>query len=168
LIYCQNRGAAKSRMVLRATKITKTAQIVLNSFLSFSAITSMIAKNLRNKKNSKIQDVFFSVVLAALFLGAIASLIISNYRIKAERAEKLEKIEALKKQIEDLEEQNNILQLGISQATSTVYQEEKMREQGYQKPGEQNVVVVPPEKKPEIPVEEQKSWWERFLDKINF
>ena len=115
-----------------------------------------------------MQDVFFFLFLAVLLFGAIGSLVVSNYRISAERAEKLQKIEALKKEIQALEEQNNNLRIGISQATSTAYQEEKMREQGYQRPGEQNVVVVPPEEKPEAPAQEQKSWWEKFLEKFNF
>ena len=128
----------------------------------------MIAKNKKIKKDNRTQDIFFSVFLAVLLSGAIGSLIFSNYRINAERAGKLEKIEALKKEIKALEEQNESLQTGISRATSTAYQEEKIREQGYQRPGEQNVVVVPPDKKPEAPAEEQKNWWERFLAKINF
>lgn len=128
----------------------------------------MIAKNKKIKKDDRGQDIFFSVFLAILFLGIIGYLIVSGNRIKSERAEMVGKIEALKKEIHDLEQQNNNLQSGISQATSTAYQEEKMREQGYQRPGEQNVVVVPPEKKLEVPAEEKKSWWERFLAKINF
>ena len=135
MIYCQKRGAAKSRIVLRATKTTKTVQTVLKSFFSFSFITSMIAKNNKIKKDNKAQDIFFSAVMAILFFGAIGSLAVSNYRIKTERAEKLEKIEALKKEIQALEQQNEALQTGIDKATSTAYQEEKMREQGYQKPG---------------------------------
>jgi cell division protein FtsB len=128
----------------------------------------MIAKNKKIKKDNRSQDIFFSLFIAVLFFGAIGSLIVSNHRINDKRAEMIDKIEALKKEIQALEQQNNNLQIGINQATSTAYQEEKMREQGYQRPGEQNVVVVPPEKKPEAPLEEQKSWWERFLAKINF
>lgn len=154
-------------MVLRATKTTKTVQIVLTSFLPF--ITDMIAKNKKNKKDGRSQEVFFSVLIAALFIAGISFLAISNYRIKEKRTEMIGRIDDLKKQIAVLEEQNNNLKMGISQATSTAFQEEKMREQGYQKPGEQNVVVVPPEQKPEeAPVEKQKSWWEKFLEKINF
>jgi cell division protein FtsB len=128
----------------------------------------MIAKNQKIKSDNRTQDVFFSLFIAILFFGAAIFLIISNHRISAKRAEMIGKIETLKKEIQVLEEQNNNLQIGISQATSTAYQEEKMREQGYQRPGEQNVVVVPPEKKPEAPAEEKKSWWEIFLAKINF
>ena len=156
-------------MVLRVTRITKTVQIALTIFLSFSFITDMIAKNNKIKKEGKNQDTFFSVLIAVFFIAALGFLVVSNYKIKAKRAEMIERINDLKAQIEVLEKKNNELKIGISQATSTAYQEEKMREQGFQKPGEQNVVVVPPEQKPqEEQVEEVKSWWDRFLEKINF
>jgi cell division protein FtsB len=128
----------------------------------------MIAKNKKFKKESKFQTLFFSIFLSVLFFGAIGFLVVSNYRINQKRSEMLDKIDSLKKEIQDLEQQNQNLQAGISQATSTTYQEEKMREQGYQKPGEQNVVVLPPEKKPETSAEKPKNWWERFLEKIKF
>jgi cell division protein FtsB len=128
----------------------------------------MIAKNKKIKKDSRAQDIFFSLFIAIIFLAAIGSLIYSNYKINSKRAEMISRIENLKNEIKELEQKNIELQTGISQATSTAYQEEKMREQGYQRPGEQNIVVVPPEEKPENQVQEQKSWWERFLAKINF
>lgn len=74
----------------------------------------------------------------------------------------------MKKEIQTLEQQNQNLQAGISLATSTTFQEEKMREQGYQKPGEQNVVVLPPEEKATTSAEKAKNWWDKFLEKINF
>jgi cell division protein FtsB len=128
----------------------------------------MIAKNKKIKRDDKGHNIFFPALLVVLLFCAIGFLIASNYRIITKRTEMIDKIETMKKEITDLEEQNKNLQIGISQATSTARQEEKMREQGYQKPGEQNIVVVPPEKKPEAPVQEQKSWWERFLAKISF
>jgi cell division protein FtsB len=128
----------------------------------------MIAKNKKNKKESRYQDLFFSIFLTVLFFGAVGFLIVSNYRIGQKRMEMLNKIDSLKKEIGMLEEQNKNLQAGINNATSTSFQEEKIREQGYQKPGEQNVVVVPPENKQETSTEKPKSWWEKFLEKIKF
>jgi len=128
----------------------------------------MITKNKKFKKQDKAQDIFFSVFLLVLFFGAIGFLVVSNYRINQKRSEMLEKIDSLKKEIQVLEQQNKDLEIGISQATSTAYQEEKMREQGYQKPGEQNVVVLPPENKTATSTEKTKNWWEKFLEKIKF
>ena len=128
----------------------------------------MITKNKKFKKEDKTQDIFFSVFLTVLFFGAVGFLVVSNYRINQKRSEMLEKIDSLKKEIQVLQQKNKGLEVGISQATSTAYQEEKMREQGYQKPGEQNVVVLPPEDKTATTTEKAKNWWEKFLEKINF
>jgi cell division protein FtsB len=128
----------------------------------------MIAKNRKIKKESKLQNIFFSVFLSVLFFGSVGFLVVSNFRINQKRSEMLDRIDSLKKEIQTLEQQNQNLQTGISQATSTTYQEEKMREQGYQKPGEQNVVVLPPEEKATTSTEKTKNWWEKFLEKINF
>lgn len=57
----------------------------------------------------------------------------------------LNQIDELKREAQALQEKNDKLKAGISQTESDTYWEEKMREQGYQKPGEENVVVLPPE-----------------------
>ncbi len=128
----------------------------------------MIAKNKKIKKDDGSQDMFFAVFLAVLFFGTVGFLIISNYRINQKRSEMLGKIDSLQQEIQNLEQQNVNLQAGISQATSASFQEEKMREQGYQKPGEQNVVVLPPEGKKGASTEKAKSWWNTLLEKIKF
>lgn len=129
----------------------------------------MIAKNSKIKREGKGQEIFFSLFIAFLVISGIAFLAVSNYRIKEKRSEMIGRIEDLKKQIAVLEEQNSNLRTGISQATSSAYQEEKMREQGYQRPGENNIVVVPPEQKPEAePAGEQATWWQKLLAKISF
>ena len=46
--------------------------------------------------------------------------------------------------------------------------EEKAREQGYKKPGEEQVVVLPPEEENQTPLEEEKSFWQRILEKLGF
>jgi len=128
----------------------------------------MIAKNKKIKKESRLQNIFFSVFLAVLFFGFFGFLVVSNFRINQKRSEMTDKIETLKKEIETLEQKNKNLQAGISQATSTAFQEEKMREQGYQKPGEQNVVVLPPENKQETSTEQPKTWWQKIWEEFNF
>ncbi len=128
----------------------------------------MIAKIKKTKKEGKFQDVFFSLFLVIFFFGSIGFLIVSNYRINQKRSEMLSKIESLKEEIGTLEEQNEDLQAGISHATSVSFQEEKIREQGYQKPGEQNVVVLPPENKTVTSTEKSKNLLEKLLEKIGF
>jgi len=56
----------------------------------------------------------------------------------------MQKIEDLKKDITLLEDRNEQLKQGITQAETDAYWEEKLREQGYKKPGEEAIVIIPP------------------------
>jgi len=101
-------------------------------------------------------------------LGTVSFFIVSNLRISQRRAELIEKIDYLKEEIQALEEKNKQLEAGIGQTGSDTYWEEKIREQGYKKPGEESVVVLPPEEKEEGEAVKEKSIWQRFLEKIGF
>jgi cell division protein FtsB len=126
----------------------------------------MIAK--KAKKENNLQTIVLSVLIGIFLLGTVSFFIVSNLRINQKRSELTEQINYLKQEIEVLEEKNEQLKAGISQTESDTYWEEKIREQGYKKPGEQSVVVLPPEDKKEGGVEEEKSFWQRFLEKIGF
>ncbi len=80
----------------------------------------------------------------------------------------LERIESLKKEAQVLEEKNKELQAGILQTETESYWEERVREQGYKKPGEEAVVVLPPQEEKSTSTEKEKSFWQRFLEKIGF
>ena len=105
----------------------------------------MIAKNRRIKKKGSYRAVVFPVLIGILLFGIVSFLIVSNLRINKRRAELTSQIEVLKKEIQIFEEIKAQLQAGIAQTESDIYWEEKTREQGYQKPGEETVVVLPPE-----------------------
>jgi len=102
--------------------------------------------------------------LLALFLLVIAGfLVFSNLKINQKRAELTSKIEELRKEVQLLEETNERLKSGIFQTESDAYWEAKLYEQGYKKPGEEAIVVLPPEEESSLegPVEEKK-WWNPF------
>ena len=127
----------------------------------------MIAKKRKDKKREFLQGIFFSSLIGIFLLGAVGFLVISSLNINQKRSEMIERIGELKEEIMLLEENNDKLRAGIIQTESDVYWEEKMRERGYKKPGEEAVVVLPFEETKEEQVSE-KSLWQKFLDKIGF
>ena len=116
----------------------------------------MVAKFRKSKKNP-YQTLFFSIFLGLLFSVMVGFLVFSNWKITQRRAELTTKIEALKKEIQILEEKNQQLRAGILQIEKESYWEEKIRQEGYKKPGEEQVVVLPPEEK-ELKEEEKNLW----------
>ncbi len=127
----------------------------------------MISKSRRFRKDSH-QTIFFSILIGILLAAAIGFLIFSNFKISQRRAELTAKIEDFKKEIQILEKKNQELRAGITQTENESYWEERIREQGYKKPGEEQIVVLPPEGGEEGETGGQKSLWQRILEKIGF
>lgn len=85
--------------------------------------------------------------LAAALMGVIALAIIaffgfSNWRIFNERQVMEAKIENLRRQVQILEEKRETLKAGLAAAQGEGFQEERLREQGYKKPGEEVIAVL--------------------------
>lgn len=110
----------------------------------------------------------FAAVFLVLTLGLIGLLSFSNYRMNMRRADLMNQISNLDKEVRALEEKNADLKTGIVEGQKDIHWEEKIREQGYKKPGEEQVVVLPPPNSQEETPEEEKNLWQRFLDKIGF
>ena len=127
----------------------------------------MISKSRRIRKDSH-QTIFFSILIGSLLVAVIGFLIFSNLKISQRRAELTTKIEDFKKEIQILEKKNQELRAGITQTESESYWEERIREQGYKKPGEEQIVVLPPEEVKEGETGGQESFWQRILEKIGF
>jgi len=127
----------------------------------------MISKSRRFRKDSH-QTIFFSILIGILLAAPIGFLTFSNLKISQRRAELTAKIEDFKKEIQILEKKNQELRAGITQTESESYWEERIREQGYKKPGEEQIVVLPPEGGEEGETGGQKSLWQRILEKIGF
>ena len=112
------------------------------------------------------RTVISSILLGILAIAVIGFLVISNLRINQRRAELTTRIEAFKKEIQILEEKNQELQSGIIRSGEEDFLEEKAREQlGLKKPGEEVVVILPPEEIQPEPIKE-KNFWQKFLDPV--
>jgi len=106
----------------------------------------MIAKLKKQKKSSsKNEDLFFQIIFVFLLVFFVGYLAISNYRIIKKRGQLNETIKNLTEEIQELEAERQILEAGIIETQKDVYWEERVREQGYVKEGEQQVVVLGPE-----------------------
>lgn len=128
----------------------------------------MLAKKKRIKKGGNFQNIFFSILIGVFLFGIVGFFVVSNLKINQKRAELIDKIEEIKKEIHLLEERNEQLKTGILQTESDAYWEARLYEQGYKKPGEEAVVVLPPEGKDETAVPKEKNFWENLLQKIGF
>lgn len=128
----------------------------------------MITNSRRSKKNPQ-QSIFLSIFLTFLAIGVISFLIFTNWRINQKRAEFKQRIEALKKEVEVLEEKTALLRAGISQTESKDYQTKRLYEQGYFEAGAIPVVVLPPKKeavKEEKRLLNSQNWWEWLKNKL--
>lgn len=128
----------------------------------------MITKTKKIKKRKNWEQPVLVTVFTGLTLGLIGLLTFSNFRINQRRAELLNQIGNLDKEIRSLEEINSQLEAGIQETQKDAHWEEKIREQGYKKPGEEQVVILPPSEAPEETPGEEKGLWQRLLDKIGF
>ena len=128
----------------------------------------MIQKTGKIKRGGSLRTIFFSSIILLLVLFFLGFLIVSNWKINQRRAELISQITTLEKEIEELEKKNQELKAGASQFSDESYLEEMAREKlGLKKPGEEVVVVLPPEEKEE-PVKEEKSLWQKILEKLGF
>ena len=109
------------------------------------------------RENQKKFHVFLFLISAFL----IVFLAISNLRIEAKRNELKKEIDKLKAELQVLEERNEELKKAISKAKNESYWEEKAREEGYAKEGEEVIVIkkVGEEKK-----EKSETIWQRIIN----
>jgi len=115
----------------------------------------------RQERESKV----FSTILILLVSIIAGLLIFSNWKIVKKRKELTAKIKNLKATIEALEERNKKLKEGISKTEKESFWEAKIREQGYQKPGE-TVVVIKKESQGQESEVASKNLWGKFLEEI--
>ena len=115
-----------------------------------------------DSKEERIPQILFPIFTIAL----IGLLLISNLKINPKRAKLTEEIESLKKELEILEEKNQKLKTGLSQTEKESYWEEKIRQEGYMKEGENPVVILPPKETPKEKVVENQKLSEKFLGPV--
>ena len=127
----------------------------------------MIAKSKKQKKSdSKKEDLIFQAIFALLFIFFIGYLAVSNYRIIKKRGELSERIKSLTEEIQTLEFEKQRLEAGISETQKDVYWEERVREQGYVKEGEQQVVVLGSENIQKEETVSEKSFIQKVLEVV--
>ena len=141
----------------------------------FSSPIPMISKNRKTKKDGTYQNIVFSVSIGIFLLAIVGFLVVSNLKINQKRAELTEKIEELERDIRLFSERNEQLKAGIVRTESDDYWEAKLYEQGYRKPGEETVVIIPPAGEEETKTTKEKSFEENLsqirenlLQKIGF
>lgn len=120
----------------------------------------------RGKRKTSKEDKIFQVLFFILTISLIGFLLISNLKIQKRRSELQVEIESLKKEIENLEEKKKELEAGISATEKESYWEEKIRQQGFVKEGENPVVVLPPQEPQEEKKIENQNLPEKFLKEI--
>lgn len=111
---------------------------------------------------------FFYVFLGALVLIISGFLVDANFNINKKRSGLSAQISYLEKELQALEEKKAEYEMGLLQAETDEFWEEKLREQGYKKPGEEVFVVVPKEEVNEEKTETEKTFWQRLLEKLGF
>ena len=129
----------------------------------------MIARFKKLKKKKEFfQTIFLSALFTVLIIGIIAYLVVSNLNIKQKRAELITQIEEIQKEIDNLEQKNQELEIGINKTEREDYQREKLYEQGYVEKGEHQVIVLPPKENKETEKEKEKNIWQKLLEKLGF
>lgn len=126
----------------------------------------MITKTKIQKKKKSKKDIVFQTFFLILTLFFIGFLAFSSFKINKKRAELTEKIKSLKEEIEFLEKEKEQFEAGISQTEKESYWEERVREQGYVKEGENPVVIIPLTGAQEEELEKTQSFSQRLLEKI--
>lgn len=135
------------------------------AWIESNTVLLMISKMDKQKKRIIREERIFQILLLIFTLSFIGFLIISNLRINQRRNQLIKEIESLQQEVQILEEEKTNLEAGISETQSESYWEEKIREQGYVREGENPVVVLPSQ---EEGIQEEKNIWnpKNWLDWI--
>lgn len=106
----------------------------------------MIAKTKYFKRGGLNRKIFFYVLSGTLLLAITLFLISTNLKINQRKKGLDSELAALEKEIRTLEEKNQKLKAEISNEQNENFLEAEARERlGLKKPGEEVVVVLPPE-----------------------
>ena len=116
----------------------------------------------RDSREERISQILFPIFTIAL----IGLLLMSNLKINQKRTKLTEEIESLKKELEISEEKKQKLETGLSQTEKESYWEEKIRQEGYVREGENPVVILPSKENPKEKVVENQKLSEKFLGPV--
>jgi len=126
----------------------------------------MISEKKKLRKDSW-HNIFFSVLLGLAIFTVVGFLIVSNWKIGQRRTELNSQVEILRQQVWTLETKRQELQSQISETEGQEYLEREARNTfNLKKAGEEVVAILPAEDKEGI--EEERSFWQKILDKLGF
>jgi len=128
----------------------------------------MIAKSKKQKKPRSIinEDTIFQGIFVLIIVFLAGFLIVSNYKISKKREVLNERIKELTEEINILETERQNLEAGISETQKDVYWEEKIREQGYVKEGEEQVVILGPEQGEVQELSAEQNFFQKIFESI--
>lgn len=116
----------------------------------------------RRKKENR----FFPLILVFFFLIISGFLLLSSWRVRYKRTELQRRLEFLQEEVARLKEEKQQLETGISQTQEESYWEARIREQGYQKPGETAVVIKTEGNPPSQEQAPANNFWHDFFQEI--
>ncbi len=110
----------------------------------------------------------FSFFLLVSLIILAGFLIYSNWKIVNQKRELSEKRDQLVEKVDELETEKERLEAGLFESETEEYWEERIRNQGYNKPGEE-VVVIKKKESEEVPFqspEKEIKFWQNFVAEI--
>ena len=126
-------------------------------------------RRVEKNERSSSKDKFTFIILGILFFAIIGFLAFSNFRINKKKIELQSQADSLKKEIQILEEKKEQLRAGILEGESETFLEKEARDRlGLKKPGEEVVAVLPPKETTQEKPQQNKSLWQRILQKLGF
>jgi len=126
-------------------------------------------RRVEKNERSSSKDKFTLIILGILFFAIIGFLAVSNFRINKKKIELQSQADSLKKEIQILEEKREQLRAGILEGESETFLEKEARDRlGLKKPGEEVVAVLPPKETTQNTTQQNKSLWQRILQKLGF
>jgi len=94
------------------------------------------------KKRKSFGARLTAALMALAAMAIIAFLAFSNWRIWNNRRDLDAGIKDLQNQVQVLEEHRRTLEAGLEAVQGESFQEERLREQGYKKPGEEVIAIL--------------------------
>ena len=127
----------------------------------------MITK--KTKRWKPYKTILFSLLSAVVILGVISFLIFYNWKTYQQRKDLSLRIGSLRGEISSLEKKKQELEVSALQLNEEEYLEKVAREQlNLQKPGEEVVTILSPKEEEKEEIKEEKSFWQKILDKLGF
>jgi cell division protein FtsB len=119
---------------------------------------------IRKKKKKTKKEKFSNLVSLFTSFLLIFFLAFSNFKIAKSKTELKNRLRNLTTQLNQIEEKNRELKKKIGQVEKESFWEEKIREEGYVKEGEEMIVIKGPQKTKESTPE--KNRWQKFLESL--